>query len=490
MMRASLKRGENALWTLCAAAAAISLGLIAGHLVGFLVGIATLLPLASHARWVGLRRAITEPTAATIVLYFYVFVFPLRGLAMVAGDFSGLVLVRGSVSTSELVSLLLLASLGTTAFVEAFHTVRRRQAAVRRDGVTHDPSAASVSLLAGLLTVLALAALVAVAFGAGGFAGAQEQFISHSKEEALVGTRNLALSIWATLAVPAVWCAAYAALRRGAGRVTRVAFIAAIVAILLAQILVFGSRLSVLLALTGVWVMLHYLRGSISIARVAVAVPILILVSVPIISQRPGGDLSRLPAFERYSQIAGYSVLDVALAVRQQPQSFRGRLREPDRWVDLPLYLVPSVAWEGRPNFELRRMDLYVAQTLGDRNHQDTGYPTSYITELWLYGGWPAVLIGSFLFGALAGWIDRRLVGGPGIPSPSALLWYCFLITCAFSYYKDGDLVMNILGDSKRGFYLALAMLASGVWSPLALQRARSFRAHGLGAPTSSPPTA
>lgn len=450
-------------------AVAILLGLATSRLdlIPLLVGVATLLPLASHVRWVGLRRAITEPSVVTIIVFFYLSVFPQRGLAITLNDFAD-VRFALTAADADLAWALLLASLGTTALVEAFHFVETRggtrafEEPARRSGTRF-----GVVPLAILLGALTLLALVALLLENGGLAGAQSAFLSHSKSDALEA-RSFALSLWSTAAVPAVWCATYAALA-ARKRTVRVSFMIVAVVIVLAMVIVFGSRLDALLALAGAWVVLHYNRRTVPVWAVLASAALIVLISVPIVSQRDGGQVTGLSAYEKYSRIASYGVLDASLAVQESPGDLRRKLTDRDRWLALPLYLVPSSLWPGKPSIDTVRMDVLVAQSIGTTNQQDTGFPTSYVTELWLYGGWPAVLLASIGLGALLGALHRTLVGPHSTRAkPAALLWYCVVVLAGFSYYKDGDLLMTAVGSGRTAIYLGGAMLITGAWTPFA----------------------
>jgi hypothetical protein len=434
------------------------------------VGIATLLPAFSHVRHVGARRAITEPSAVTVILGFYILVFPLRGVVIAASGYSDVFLARHPVSAHDLVIELMLASLATTALFETYYaTVGRRSvrggtATVSESG---EASRRGVLLLATGLGAAALLSLLGVLVHYGGLAGAQAAFLSHSKAAALQGATTASASAWTILAAPAVWCGACIAVDAVRARGARVLACAEIAIIVAAQLVVFGSRLNAILALLGAWVVFYYSGRRIPVRTVLVAVPLIVLVSVPIVSQRPGGNGAHLSSLERYSRIAGYGVLDTSLAVRQEPQAIAGKLTQPSRWFDLPAYFVPSFLWHGRPNLATRRLDLYVAQTLGTANDQTTGFPASYITEAWLYGGWPAVLLLSVVFGAILGWLHRRLITARDArPEAAALLTYCFIVTVGFTYYKDGDALAWLVGNWRAAAYLGVAMLATGVWQP------------------------
>jgi hypothetical protein len=241
------------------------------------------------------------------------------------------------------------------------------------------------------------------------------------------------------------------------------------VVIVLAMVIVFGSRLDALLALAGAWVVLHYNRRTVPVWAVLASAALIVLISVPIVSQRDGGQVTGLSAYEKYSRIASYGVLDASLAVQESPGDLRRKLTDRDRWLALPLYLVPSSLWPGKPSIDTVRMDVLVAQSIGTTNQQDTGFPTSYVTELWLYGGWPAVLLASIGLGALLGALHRTLVGPHSTRAkPAALLWYCVVVLAGFSYYKDGDLLMTAVGSGRTAIYLGGAMLITGAWTPFA----------------------
>jgi hypothetical protein len=306
----------------------------------------------------------------------------------------------------------------------------------------------------------------------GGIAGAQAQFLGHTKTAALQGqAQGVAQSIWAILSVPAVWFATCYAVDPRAGALRRRVLVAASGVIVVAHLVIFGSRLNSLLAVIGAWVIYHYAKRNVSLVKILVAIPIILVLSASILSNRPGGEIVGGTQYERYSKMIGYSVLDTALAVRQNPGVIRAKLNDGQRWLDLPLYFAPTPLFPHKPSIESRRLDLFVAQSLGNKFQQETGYPTSYMTELWLYGGWVVVVVASILFGYVLGRVHRRLLKPP--LTQGALIFYAFVVTGAFSYYKDGDLLTSAVGTTRTGVYVAAALLAFGLWSPLGRRRAR-----------------
>ena len=464
---------ERATWWpyVLAVAAALLIGFESSHLYAVVVGLATLLPLFSHVRRVGLRDAVTEPSAVTIIVGFYVFWFPLRGLVIVASGYGDVFLSRGAVSSSDLVAMLLLASGATTALVESYYFALGRR--VTPEPVDQSsPAAQGVVTLATVLAGISLLSLAGVIVEYGGIGGAQSAFLSHSNAAELQGNTSIPGSAWGIFAVPAVWGAAYVAVNAGQPKWIRVSFTVAAALLVSAMLVVYGSRLNTLLALMGVWVVLYYSGRRIPARLIFAVIVLAVLVSAPIESQRTAGSAPRISAIERYSQITGYGVLDVSLAIRREPQEIRTQLMQPQRWLDLPAYFVPSFLWHGRPVLTAIRIAHYTAAALGGVADKFTGLPSTYITEAWLIGDWPAALIISTLFGAFLGWTRRRLVGAAR-PSPAAVLTYCFVVTVGWTYYKDGDIVATIVGDTRNAIYLALLMFATGVLGRRARPHAR-----------------
>jgi hypothetical protein len=463
------------LWTyVIAVAAALLIGLESSHLFGVVVGLATLLPLFSHIRHVGLREVFAEPSAATIIVGFYLFVFPLRALVIAASGYGDVFLAHGTVSSSDVVAMLLLASVATTTLIESYYFALGKGRLVPRPSPA-DTDSRSVVLLATVLASLALFSLVGVLVQYGGLKGAQAAFLAHNVVAALEGKTSVAGSGWELFAVPAVWSAAYVAVNPGPPKWIRVSFTFTAALIVFSALVVYGSRLNALLALIGVWVVLYYAGRRVPTRLILVVLPVAVLLSGPLVSARTSGPATRLSVIERYSRIAGYDVLDVALAIRREPQQVRAELDQSKRWLDLPAYFVPSVLWHGRPNLNARRLGLYVAQDLGTVNDQATGFPSTYVTEGWLIGGWPATLALSVLVGGFLGWARRRLVGSPRPPSPAAVLAYCFVVTAGWTYYKDGDILSTIVGQTRTAVYLTLIMLATGMLGWRIRPRTRHF---------------
>jgi hypothetical protein len=449
------------------AVAAAGVGLASSYLEPVVIGLVALLPVFAHVRHVGLRRAITEPSPITFIVAFYVFVFPLRAAVVAASGYTDLVFERNAITGSELTDVLFLASAGTTMLVECYYLVAGRAGIAADPSILRSmmrPSPKQVIRLAELLTCLAVAGLAGVIVRYGGISGAQAALLSHTKG-LLTSDTNLTDSAWQLFGGPAVWCASYIAADRATAIRTRLTFGGLGALIVSAMIVVYGSRLNAILALMGTWIMFYFSGGRVRVSLVLLIVPLFAALSVILLSSRAGGLATHTSTVERLSRVAGYGVLDVSLAVTQRPTTIRRELSSPNRWLDLPGYLVPSKLWPGRPDISAQRLDLFVARAIGNANDQNTGFPPTYLTEDWLLGGWPLVLALSAIGGAALGWVDRKLIKDVTSLTPGKLLAYCYIVTAAFSYYKDGDVLASFVGDLRTAIYLSLLLLITGVWS-------------------------
>lgn len=470
---------------LCGAVAGAGLlGLTSAHLLPVVIGLAALAPVVAHVRHVGVRRAISEPSPITFIVAFYVLVFPARGLVMAATHYTDAQFGHMAVTGKNLTDVLLLASLGTTLLVEGYYFTAARvdQAASLRDlKALAVPSPTPVVVLAGVLGFIALTGLVVVIGRYGGIAGAQAALLSHSKEGPLTSDTSLTDSAWQLFAGPSVWAATYVATNPATPRATRGIFAAVVGVVLVGMLVVYGSRLDAILALFGSWLVLHYSGRRVPMALLVALIPAFAVVSVLVLSSRTSSSLQAVSKVERYSRIAGYGVLDVSLAIWQDPAALRQEISRPNRWLDLPGYLVPARLWPGRPDINPRRLDVYVAKAIGTPNDRYTGFPPTYLMEDWLLGGWPLVLVLSGLGGAAIGWADKRLVRDLSKLTPGRVLAYCFVATAAFNYYKDGDILTSSVGDIRLAIYLSLLLFVTRVWKvrPSVLA-SRARRSRGL----------
>jgi hypothetical protein len=433
------------------------------HLYPVAVGLLTLAPLVSHARHVGIRNVLGQPSVVTVIVWFYLAVFPLRGLMVAASAYNDLVFLRGPINGRDLASMLLLASASTTVLVESYYFLCKGRRPQPRVATEPADRHRAVVRLACLLSLLSLAGIFGVIVEHGGIAGARAAFLQHTVTAALQGNSSVFASAWQLFAVPSIWVSAYVVFNPGSSRTTRWSFGGIALLTIAGAIWIYSSRLSTVLGLVGVWVVFFYSGRRIPGKLIGIVLLLAVLLSQPILSTRQGRiDSSRVSTAERYSRIAGYGVLDTALAIQSQPGVIRHQLKNPNRWLDLPAYLVPSQLWHGRPNLNARRLVLYAARDVGAANDRASGLPSTYITEGWLLGGWAGALGLSVIFGLVLGWGTERLTRSRA-PSPAAVLSLAFLVTSGWSYYESGDVVVSIVGQGRMAIYLLLLLWVTGV---------------------------
>lgn len=460
-MSRSLSSRQALLW-LVAGAGAVCTGIVVARVSAALVAVVALLPIASHIRWVGWRGAFREPSAISVILLFYIFIFPLRGLALYLQGGTAVSFLGQTVRDIDLALVLSLAGVGTLLFTESFHAAVAK-APVRRPAAPYSTSW-GLHVVACSVGVASLVALFLVVKTHGGIAGAQAVFYSHGKEAARTAL-SLGNSAWQTLSIPAGWFAAFVVLDRRAHPAVRALLFAILALILCSQVIIFGSRLDVLVILTGAWVFHHVLRGPLPKWVLAASVIAAIMGSIPLLSSRSGSEVSASRSFgvstvEQLSRLTSYGVLEAAMAVRAQPEEIRAALSVPERWLAAPLYMIPAPVWPGKPRLDETRVDVLVAQNLGRYGQRNSGYPTTFMTEAWLLGGLGGLALVAIGFGWMAGALHRRTLAWH---SQYGVMLNCFVIATAFTYYKDGDLLLTFTSSVRAGIYLVALLGAAAL---------------------------
>jgi hypothetical protein len=441
---------------------------VAGSTVVVVVGLISLAPVLAHVRHVGWRAAITEPSAMTFVVAFYVLFFPVRGLVLYDAKLTDLQYATLPVSTRDLGSLLIWASICVTVLVEAYYLTRRwhpTRVPVRVGPADRHKAMEHLAMLLGAVSMLSLAVVVE---RHGGLGGARAALVHHAVVQASPGNGSgIAGSAWALCSIPAVWACVYLLCNAGSSTRLRWCAAATCVVILAAQLYVYGSRLDVTQALMGAWIVFYYSGRRIPATYVVLVVPLAVIASQLVVSTRVSVQSRKAVAtaspVERYSRLAGYGVLDISLDLHAKPAAVEAAIRKPTRWLDLPLYFVPSALWRGRPSFSQYSLALYVAQTVGTVNDQNTGFPTTYLTEAWLLFGWGGAVVWSLVFGAFGGWVSRLLIDRRGPPGPAAQMGYCLAAIGIWNYFKDGDVLGAIVGQGHQIVYFALFLWATNV---------------------------
>lgn len=446
-----------------ATTAVVALVLAAAAPAVFVILFATL-PLWVHVRLSGGVRKAVRPTPATVVLAFYPFFFPVAALGVTTPtDEYGSILERVP-TTAEIRPVLIGVTVAMTAFVIAFHRASGRQNSEPAPVVPTDHGRARAVILAALLGTLAVVGLAIVVRENGSIAAVTSRYATHSKTVAVGGTDRIGITLWSSFSILAGWAAMVVVADRRAQRGLRVVFGLLIVGVLAAQTLIFASRLYPILTLIGVWVMWINLGHRIRPGVFAVVAVLALLGSAQLLEWRTLGRAGSATDYRDYTRIAGYSVLETITAVRQRPTNVHDQLAEPQRWRDGPLYILPRAFRPVIPDLERRRLDGYIANALGDPNQRrTTGFPASFVTELWLLGGWSLAIAGGAIFGALVGTGHRLLLRHATRQPVGALMLYANLCAFGFTYFKDGDVLVSTVNGIKGTFYLVVVIGLTGL---------------------------
>jgi uncharacterized membrane protein len=292
--------------------------------------------------------------------------------------------------------------------------------------------------LSQALFALALAGAGLAVREVGGWRAAVTLLTTHNKQELSPFASSIGLSLWTIFALPALVALGLVAL--GAERRARVRLVPGVELCLLGYLAVglFGSRLVVTLGAIGI-VGGHYrTRGKrLRLRDLAIGVGVLLALSSVVLSRRS------TPAYasggvQQQLTILGYGAFDVTLGSWEHRDTLGPEFRSARRTVRLGSSLIPGF---GRRMSALSadRVDVMTARTLGSAAQVNTtGLPPSL----------PAYLLVAF---------------GPVLPSRDGAVASLFVgLWCAFVFndFKDGDPVVNFVGEIKRWAYVGVVILA------------------------------
>lgn len=418
-----------------------------------------ILPIAGPyvlALAINARRGIRfyEFSLASVILLAYTLLFPLRLYSLSLQGFDG-ALIFGNIGAGRAIRTTALAGAATTCVLLAYALTVGRS---RVPAPIRSAEQRRLRLITTSSLGLAVVGLATMMLALGGPLGIYAKFASHQKGVALAGAERLGYTLWSVFLPLGLWVVL--GLRGRRSRLLRaVALLCAAAAVML-----FGSRLTLLIALVGAWPFWEARRGTAALKLGAVAVALL-AISLVVVADRTQTSLQQGDVTQAAVSTASYSVLDAATAVRESPDRLRDAVVNPERFVAAIASFVPSVLWGGKPSLQEVRLDSAVAFAYGSGAQRvATGFPTSFLTEGLVVAGLPGVVTAALVFGALVGCVERSASSGR-LTSRLAVAAGSYT---TFTYYKDGDLITSSTAGVKLLLY-ALLLLAFFTW----LERAR-----------------
>lgn len=318
------------------------------------------------------------------------------------------------------------------------------------------PSAARLLWFAQVLVVVSVAGTALSVVQAGGLQAAAELFTTHEKDatDSLAGTAGQA--IWQLFAVPACVAAGSAAVLKEIDTRFRGVCLVEFVLLLTIATFVYGSRLSLSLALIGLGGAYCFARARPASAVAAVlALVFTVAVSYPILQAR--SEAANNPASFEVARVVGYNVFDISMAVTELTDELSEKVADPERFW-LAAESVPPLVGVGSEELSSTRLDVLVAQSVDGGNLERgrvTGFPPALPAALLVaYGLLLAVVIalGFGLACSLLGLLFPTSVESP--VGASRVFWYGFLVSSIFNVFKDGDLALGTAVVAKTSLYL------------------------------------
>lgn len=436
------------------AVTAFVLPLAAGVFWGAAVGVSLVLaivPLALYGALYGRGGKVGLPVQPGLFVSAGFSIFFAAGIA--AWSLNGREVSVGLVqrpSGAAVVELMAAICAATCAFVvgefTAGHSPSRGTSVHPRDMFGLSQALFAIALAGAAFTVREL----------GGWRAAVTLLTTHNKQELGVFASSLGLSLWTIFALPALVALGLVAL--GAECRARVRLVSAVELCLLGYLGVglFGSRLVVTLGAIGI-VGAHYGRPGkrLRLRDLLIGVGVLLALSSVVLGTRstPTYTNSRV---QKQLRILGYGIFDVTLGASEHRDTLGPEFRSVRRTVRLGSSLIPGF---GRrlSSLPADRVDVMTARTLGSAAQVNTtGLPPSLPAYLLVAFG-PVLPLLLALAGGLASgafWDLLRSRDG-AVASLFVGLWCAFV----FNAFKDGDPVVNLVGEIKRWAYVGLVIV-------------------------------
>jgi hypothetical protein len=411
-------------------------------------------------------------SAGSVLVLSYAIFFLVRPLTAILADHPNtLVLLPAGRAHVAHAQVLLGVGGAMLALVLGLGSATATRLTRRLPGLEAPRTAADRAFWLGLgLLGLAYLGLALLVVELGGIGGLIERYAAHSKLFVAPAREKLGLMLWSMFHAPAIWLLALAWASGGSRRFVRLAALGAALAGGVAiALLIFGSRTQLLALLVGLVLAWDRHRWRVSGRAVAAAAVPMALLSLWVVSYRTGGPaVGRLDGAEVSAHV-GHGVYDVLVAIHEDPLP-REFYTDPARWAQIPIALVPRVVWPDKPIIQDTRIDWLIARHYrSDADLTSTGYPGSIFSEWYVIGGWLLAAVAGFAFGAAVGaidaWAERHRRALP------VTLLYATLVVIAFSYFKDGDVVMAIYGGAKMLALTAALLLLLGARRAVPLPR-------------------
>ncbi|MCZ4587521.1 hypothetical protein O4328_28195 [Rhodococcus opacus] len=434
--------------------------LVAGAAVAVIYGLASLLqeyavvgflviacPLGGHILSTKLshRRALW-PTPSFIASVSYTIFFGSGYLEYLVTDRS-INFYTGTVDLSDALHILIVTSVATSGFCLGALIVCGSNVTVV---VSSDADIAVMRVFSITLFFLAFAGAILTIVGFGSVTAAVNAFASHDRNTGIAAAGAVGSSLWGVFNLPAMISSACVI---ASGRATRLERLTAgwqFAIVFLVSIVVYASRLTVILAYIGVCAVVFAYKGiGIRPRYGLLALVAFILCSAVILAQR--GATESIFKFTRMLEVLSYAIFDVSVAGTFYADHLSDQLAPLSRVFVVLQSAVPRSGLNSR-EISASRVDVIVVRAIGNSAQaESSGLPPSMPTFLYLAYGLTAAVVVSGVLGVVSGLmfkflLSRRSVLGGFFTG----LFVAFL----FNVYKGGDLALDLASESRRWLYL------------------------------------
>lgn len=391
-------------------------------------------------------------TTGGIIILFYSFFFVIRGLQLILFKESPLLI--SLVNRGDVKPVLFGVGIAMTCFVFGYYLPYNRRF-TRSIPITITFSNSRylklLSILSLLFLLVAYVGLILLVIEHGGVSGVVDRFIQHTKIFTSTVRERYGMMLWTTFHPMGVWLVALSYAKSHGTKYRRwlgIILVLVCMNALVVAIFIFGSRSQILAVFAGVAVIYNWCVKRIPTRLIIAGLPVIIFLGFWIVAYRT--DSLTLVTVEEFFDNIGHNVLDMMVAIREDPIPI-SFLTSPDRWLQIPIALVPRIFWPDKPLMTLTRLDWLVADYYrGGFGQTLTGYPSSMFSEWYLVGGWPLTAIAGWIIGQIVGITDNWFCSQK---SKDVAIWlYLPVLISMVYYFKDGDIVMSFTSSLKLIF--------------------------------------
>jgi hypothetical protein len=310
-----------------------------------------------------------------------------------------------------------------------------------------------------ILFVLALAGAALTIVGFGSAVAAVNAFASHDRNTGIAVAGSVGSSLWGVFNLPAMISSACVIASSKATRIARLTAGAQFATVFLVAIVVYASRLTVILAFIGICAVVYAYKGIGIRPRYGIlALLAFVICSAVILAQR--GATDSIFRFTRLLEVLSYAIFDVSVTGSYYADRLSDQLAPLSRVFVVLQSAVPRSGLNSQ-EISAARVDVIVVRAIGNSAQaESSGLPPSMPTFLYLAYGLTTALVVSLVLGLLSGWMFKSLLSRRSVLGG---FFTGLFIAFLFNVYKGGDLALDFASELRRWVYLVALYFVVGL---------------------------